>query len=131
MFRFLGCLIKISLCVKSVRIWGYSGPHFPAFGLNSRIWKFVSLHIQSECGKMRTRITPNTDTFYIMSISVLDFSTESAKKRTIYDLLFFTAIYSTIYSRSSFPKCFFVYKPSYENKSKSSTEHSANFSNSL
>ena len=24
----------------------------------------VSLRIQSECGKMRTRITPNTDTFY-------------------------------------------------------------------
>ena len=23
-----------------------------------------TLHIQSECGKMRTRITPNTDTFY-------------------------------------------------------------------
>ena len=25
------------LCVKSVRIWSYSDPHFPAFGLNSRI----------------------------------------------------------------------------------------------
>ena len=21
-------------CVKSVRIWGYFGPHFPAFGLD-------------------------------------------------------------------------------------------------
>ena len=31
----------------------FSGPHFPVFGLN----------IQSECGKMQTRITPNTDTF--------------------------------------------------------------------
>ena len=40
-------------CVKSVRIRSYSGPHFPVFGLN----------IQSECGKMQTRITPNTDTF--------------------------------------------------------------------
>ena len=117
-------------CLKSVRIWSYSGRRFPIFGLNTESYG-VSFRIQSECGKMGTRITPNTDTFYIMSISVLDFSTESAKKRTIYDLLFFTAIYSTIYSRSSFPKCFFVYKPSYENKSKSSTEHSANFSNSL
>ena len=26
--------------------------------------KSVSLGIQSKCGKMRTRITPNTDTFY-------------------------------------------------------------------
>ena len=40
-------------CVKSVRIRNYSGPHFPAFGLNT----------ESKCGKMRTRITPNTDTF--------------------------------------------------------------------
>ena len=43
-------------CVKSVRIRKYSGPHFPAFG--------VYLRIQSECGKMRTRITPNMNTFY-------------------------------------------------------------------
>ena len=48
-------------CVKSVRIRSYSGPHFPAFGLNT---EYVSLHIQSECGKMRTGITPNTDTFH-------------------------------------------------------------------
>ena len=48
--------LKEKDCVKSVRIWSYSGPHFPAF--------VVSLRIQSKCGKMRTRITPNTDTFY-------------------------------------------------------------------
>ena len=45
-------------CVKSVRIRSYSGPHFLTFGLNSGI--------QSECGKMRTRITPNTENFYAM-----------------------------------------------------------------
>ena len=38
-------------CVKNVRIQSYSGPHFPAFG-------------RSECGKMRTTITPTTDTFH-------------------------------------------------------------------
>ena len=37
--------------------------HFPAFGLNTKRY-FVSLRIQSKCGKMRTRITPNTHTFY-------------------------------------------------------------------
>ena len=42
-------------CVKSVRIRSFAAPHFPAFGL-------VSLRIQSECGKIRTRKTPNTDT---------------------------------------------------------------------
>ena len=36
---------------------------FPACGLNTERY-FVSLRIQSECGKMQTRITPNTDTFY-------------------------------------------------------------------
>ena len=28
----------------------------------------VSLCMQSECGKMRTRITPNTDTFYAVFV---------------------------------------------------------------
>ena len=50
-------------CVKIVRIWSYSGPYFPAFGLNTERY-FVSLSVQSECGKIRTRITPNADTFY-------------------------------------------------------------------
>ena len=51
--------------VKSVRIRSYSGPYFPAFSVNTDRYS-VSLRIQSECGKMRTRITPNTNTFYAM-----------------------------------------------------------------
>ena len=43
-------------CVKSVHIRSFSCPYFPAFGLNIRI--------QSECGKVRSRKTPNTDTSY-------------------------------------------------------------------
>ena len=50
-------------CVKTVRIRSYSGRHFPAFGMNTERYG-VSLCIQSACGNMRTRITPNTDTFY-------------------------------------------------------------------
>ena len=42
-------------CVKSVHIRSCSGQHFPAHS--------ASLRIQSEYGKMRTRITSNTDTF--------------------------------------------------------------------
>ena len=53
--------------VKSVRIRSYAGPHFPAFGLNTERYS-VSLRIQSECGKMRPRITPNTDTFHTVSV---------------------------------------------------------------
>ena len=36
---------------------------FPAFGLSKKIYG-VNLLIQSECGKLRTRKTLNTDTFY-------------------------------------------------------------------
>ena len=50
-------------CVKSVRIRSYSDLHFLTFGLNTEKYS-ISLRIQSECGKMRTRITPNTDTFH-------------------------------------------------------------------
>ena len=51
--------------VKSVNIQIYSGPHFPAFGLNTERYE-VSFCTQSECEKMRIRITPNTDTFYMV-----------------------------------------------------------------
>ena len=50
-------------CVKSVRIRSYSGLHFPAFEVSTERYG-VSFRIQSDCGKMRTRIIPNTDTFY-------------------------------------------------------------------
>ena len=50
-------------CVKSVRVRTYSGPHFPAFGLNTGRYS-VYFRIQSQWGKIRTRITPNTETFY-------------------------------------------------------------------
>ena len=51
---------KILHCVKCVNIRSYSGLHFPAFGLNTERYG-VSLRIQSKCGKMGTKITPNTD----------------------------------------------------------------------
>ena len=53
-------------CVKSIRIWNYSGPYFPLFGLNTERYG-VSLHIQSECGKMRFRTNTNTDTFHAVN----------------------------------------------------------------
>ena len=42
---------------------------FPAFGLNTERYS-VSLRIQSECRKMRTKITPNTDTFYAVLLLI-------------------------------------------------------------
>ena len=41
-------------CVKSVRIRSFSSPYFPAFGLNTERY-YISLCIQSECGKIRTK----------------------------------------------------------------------------
>ena len=66
-------------CVKRVSIRSYSGPNFPAFGLNTERYG-VSLRIQSECGKIRTRITPNTDTFYSVwkSLIILSMNLQSA-----------------------------------------------------
>ena len=54
-------------CVKSVRIRSYSGPYFTVFGLNTERYG-VFFRIQSEYGKIRTRITPNTDTFHAVYI---------------------------------------------------------------
>ena len=56
-------------CAKSVRIRSYFGPHFSAFGLNMERYG-VSLHMQSKCGKMQTRITSNTDNLHAVSATV-------------------------------------------------------------
>ena len=53
--------------LKSVWIRSFSGPYFPSFGLNTEKYG-VSLRIQSECGKIRTRKTPNTDTFHAVRV---------------------------------------------------------------
>ena len=50
-------------CLKNVHYQSFSGPHFPVFGLNTETYP-LNLRIQSECRKMRTRISPNTNTFY-------------------------------------------------------------------
>ena len=56
------CILQLSVpiklfafdCVKSVRIWSYSGPHFPAFcRIRTEYGEIlVSLRRQSECGKI-------------------------------------------------------------------------------
>ena len=56
--------------------WSTFFLHFPAFGLNTERYS-GSLRIQSECRKMRTKITPNTDNFcavhHIFKCSMLYF----------------------------------------------------------
>ena len=48
---------------ESVRFRKFSGPYFLAVGLNTEIYG-ISLRIQPECGKIRTRKTLNTETFH-------------------------------------------------------------------
>ena len=50
-------------CMKRVHIRNYSGPYFIRFGLKTERC-YISLCIQSEWGKIWTRITPNTVNFY-------------------------------------------------------------------
>ena len=52
--------------VKSVCILSYSVPHFPVFGVNMERYS-ISPRIQSKCGKMQARITPNMDTFHAVN----------------------------------------------------------------
>ena len=61
--KILSKLSWTSHCIKGVCIRNYSGPHFSAFGLNTERYR-LSLRSHSKCGKMRTKITPNTGTFY-------------------------------------------------------------------
>ena len=48
--------IKDTHCVKRVHIRSFSGPYFTEYG-----------EIQSECGKIQTRKTPNTGTFHAVN----------------------------------------------------------------
>ena len=49
--------------MKSVCVRSFSGRYFLEFGLNTERYG-LSLRIQCECGKIRTRKTPNADTFH-------------------------------------------------------------------
>ena len=49
-------------CPHSKLFWSA----FSAFGLNTERY-CVSPRIQSVCGKMRTRVTPDTDSFYVVN----------------------------------------------------------------
>ena len=62
-------LIKVEHCMKSVRIWCFSGPLFPKFGLNTKIYS-VSFRMQYKCGKIRTRKIPNTDIFRAVGLTI-------------------------------------------------------------
>ena len=65
-------------CLKNIIIRHFSGPYFPAFGINME-WYFMLLRIQSESGKIQTRKTLNTDTFHAMLSSPFFHETQRFK----------------------------------------------------
>ena len=54
--------------MKSVRVWNFSGPFFPLFGLNTEIYG-VNHRIQFECREIRSTKIPNTDIFHLVELS--------------------------------------------------------------
>ena len=87
--------------VKYVRIRSYSGPHSPAFGVNTDEYS-VSLRIQSECEKIRTRITPNTDTFYTVKYATKNLFVMFQKSSLYESFWVITGFQSIIHSNSSY-----------------------------
>ena len=55
--------------MKSDRSQSFSGPYFFALRLNTKRYS-VCPRIQSESGKIRTRKTPNADTFFAVSDAI-------------------------------------------------------------
>ena len=84
------CLHEHFHGVKSVLIWSFSGPYFPAFGLNTGRYG-VSLRIESECGKILSRKTPKTNTFHAMYVKEIDFILNSTQQ-----VLFVSSLLSCI-----------------------------------
>ena len=59
-------------CNKLLKYYADNKETSPTFTLS--IIYGVSLLIQSECGKIRTRITPNTDTFHAVKVFISNFN---------------------------------------------------------
>ena len=66
MMKSFWCFCEINHCVKSVCIRSFSVSYFPALGLNTERYS-VSPCLQSACGKIGTRKTPNMDTFHVFT----------------------------------------------------------------
>ena len=78
-------------CVKSVCIRSFSDPYFPAFGLNMERY--------SVCEKIRTRKTPNTDTFHEMLLS----TSLHESNRSLSNIMLFQVPATLTYFRPLFP----------------------------
>ena len=83
-------------CVKISCIRSLPGPYFSDFGLNTGIYS-VSLHIQSECGKIRTRQTLNTNTFHVVWCVVEEHHRRASPKNQARQGVHFQLHYTTTF----------------------------------
>ena len=93
-------------CVKSIHIWSYSGLHFLVFRLNTERYS-AFLRIQSECGKMQTRITANADTSHAVKPAHNKKYLKVEKKSTqqkAFNLILIDSVYRKM--RTIILKCF-------------------------
>ena len=82
--------------MKSAQILSFYGIYFPAFGLNTEIYK-GSLRIQSEYRKTRTRKTfPNSNTFdAVKSYTVLEWQSLLSSDWFQSCLIYFSGVFRT------------------------------------
>ena len=77
--------VKLQHCVKSVCIWSYSGPHFSCIRTEwgkIRSISSYSVRMRENAGKMRTRVTANTDTFCAVQKILIGFAYYLLSKQT-------------------------------------------------
>ena len=81
-------------CTKNFRIWSFCAPYIPVFGLNTERYS-LSLSIQSECGKIWTRQTPNTNTFQAVIKTIIKDMPASSHldKKPLYKIFFFFQLF--------------------------------------
>ena len=95
----------------SVGIWSFSRPYFSAFSMNMEEYS-VSLCIQFECRKKRTRKTPNTDNFHAVSLlhisdcHLLDHVKWIVHLSSIFDGPYFMKAFPKVYFWTVFNKFF-------------------------
>ena len=92
--------IELKYCVKSVRIRSFSGPYFPAFGLNTE--RYSVLCISPYSVRMRENTeqkTPNTDTFHAVIIST---TTKKGNYEALQNILQRLKVFTWVFTHITF-----------------------------
>ena len=92
--------IEPKYCVKSVRIRSFSGPYFPAFGLNTERYSVLCISPYSVRMRENTeQITPNTDTFHAVIIST---TTKKGNYEALQNILQRLKVFTWVFTHITF-----------------------------